>query len=146
MKKILLAFGLIFLFFTAWYYWRNPPTAKVKIRDQIFWVEVAVTPKERERGLSGRETLAPNRGMLFIFASPGVYHFWMRGMQFPLDFIWIKENRVVDISKNIPPPRNSEPQMEVAPSEPVDKVLEVNAGTVGKLQIQVGDQVEYSTN
>ncbi|MFZ5845697.1 MAG: DUF192 domain-containing protein [Patescibacteria group bacterium] len=143
MKKLLLIAAVVLSVFALWYYWHNPLTAKVKIKDQIFLVEVAVTAKERERGLSGRTTLAPNRGMLFVFASPGVYHFWMREMRFPLDFIWIKDQTVVDLSENIPSPTGGEKPVELAPRQPVDKVLEVNAGEVTKYGITVGDKVDF---
>jgi uncharacterized membrane protein (UPF0127 family) len=65
-------------------------------------VEVADTPAERGRGLSGREMLPENSGMLFVFDTPGRYGFWMYGMKFPLDIIWIDERlRVVYFVENV---------------------------------------------
>jgi uncharacterized membrane protein (UPF0127 family) len=67
-------------------------------------VEVADTPAERGRGLSGREMLPENSGMLFVFDTPGRYGFWMYGMKFPLDIIWIDESlRVVYFVENAQP-------------------------------------------
>jgi uncharacterized membrane protein (UPF0127 family) len=67
-------------------------------------VEVADTPAERGRGLSGREMLPENSGMLFVFDTPGRYGFWMYGMKFPLDIIWIDERlRVVYFVENAQP-------------------------------------------
>ncbi len=143
MKKPLVLLGVVVAALAAWHYLQNPLSARVKIRNQVFYVDLAVTPPERERGLSGRESLAPNRGMLFLFGSPGVYHFWMRGMKFPLDFIWIKEYTVVDIDTNVPPPAEGAEPIELAPDIAVDKVLEVASGTVQTYGIQVGDRVEY---
>ena len=45
----------------------EPPTPKVLIADAAFDVEIASTPAERAGGLSGREGLAPESGMLFLF-------------------------------------------------------------------------------
>src|SRR3989338_662243 len=58
-------------------------------------VELAVTPAQRERGLSGRDRLEPRSGMLFVFEDDGVRGFWMKGMTFPIDIIWIDDERVV---------------------------------------------------
>ncbi len=142
MKKIL-AIAIVLGIFTTWYYWKNPLSAKVRIRDKVFSVDVAVTPKDRERGLSGRKNLGENRGMLFLFGSPGVYHFWMKDMQIPLDFIWITGSTIVDIDENIQPPKGEELPIELAPSQPIDKVLELNAGISAQYGIKTGDRVEY---
>lgn len=143
MKRILIiVIGLMFLG-TLFYYWKNPLSAKLKINGTVFFVELAITPKERERGLSRRKSLAENRGMLFLFGAPGKYHFWMRDMKFPLDFLWISGESIVDIDENIPPPKVSELRIELAPDQPVDKVLEVNAGTIKQYGIKIGDTVEY---
>lgn len=135
---IVIVFG--FLFF---YYWKNPLRPKVRINNHIFYVDVAVTPKQRERGLSGRKKLENNEGMLFLFEDPGLFHFWMREMLFPLDFIWIDGNTIVDLSKNVPHPTGNESAIELAPKEPVDKVLEINAGTIDAIGATIGDTIEF---
>ncbi|MBI3589726.1 MAG: DUF192 domain-containing protein [Candidatus Liptonbacteria bacterium] len=122
------------------------PTSEIKIGDQVFKVEVAEDMMARARGLSGREKLDENQGMLFIFNYPGDYGFWMKDMKFGLDLVWIKENRVVGFAENVQP----EPGKTVFglttyhPPEAVDKVLEVNAGTVGKYGFKIGDRVEFN--
>ena len=58
-------------------------------------VEVADTQASRELGLSGREKMGDDEGILFVFDTPGRYGFWMKDMQFPLDIIWINQNGVV---------------------------------------------------
>jgi uncharacterized membrane protein (UPF0127 family) len=104
-------------------------------------VEVADTPAERGRGLSGREMLPENSGMLFIFDTPGRYGFWMYGMKFPLDIIWIDERlRVVYFVENAQPCVNICETYE--PPADALYVLEVNAGFVKKYGLKVGDVVE----
>ncbi|MDP2432653.1 MAG: DUF192 domain-containing protein [Pseudomonadota bacterium] len=62
-------------------------------------MEVAATPASRERGLSGHERLAPDSGMWFVLPEAGTTGFWMRGMRFPIDLIWVGQNqRVVDVA------------------------------------------------
>jgi uncharacterized membrane protein (UPF0127 family) len=106
-------------------------------------VEVADTPAERGRGLSGREMLPENSGMLFVFDTPGRYGFWMYGMKFPLDIIWIDERlRVVYFVENAQPCVNICETYE--PPADALYVLEVNAGFVKKYGLKVGDVVELS--
>jgi uncharacterized membrane protein (UPF0127 family) len=104
-------------------------------------VEVADTPAERGRGLSGREMLPENSGMLFVFDTPGRHGFWMYGMKFPLDIIWIDERlRVVYFVENAQPCVNICETYE--PPADALYVLEVNAGFVKKYGLKVGDVVE----
>jgi hypothetical protein len=106
-------------------------------------VEIRDSQEERELGLSYRETMAKDEGMAFVFDGAAPYGFWMLGMQFPLDMIWIRGGKVVDISQNVPPPQSGisgEPEAR-APKEAVDTVIEVNAGWVEKNGIKIGDNV-----
>ncbi len=118
--------------------------AIIKINETIFEVEIADTILGRAKGLSGRKTLEENKGMLFIFKRPSKQSFWMVGMKFPLDIIWISGNEIVDILKNIQPPKNGELPAIVSPSIKVDKVLEIPAGSVDKFDIKTGDKLEYN--
>lgn len=142
MKYFLLAAGIL-IFALLWYYRVNPLGARVKIGATVFRVDLAITPKDREQGLSGRKGLASDEGMLFVFDQKGAYHFWMRGMQFPLDFLWIDGNTIVEISENIPAPGPGETPVELAPTVDIDRVLEINAGTAQAFGIEVGDRVEF---
>ncbi|MBI2594854.1 MAG: DUF192 domain-containing protein [Candidatus Colwellbacteria bacterium] len=121
---------------------------KVIIRDTEFNVVVAHNPMARSRGLSGRESLAENEGMLFLFPNTGYQVFWMKGMVIPIDIIWIKENRIVgfEVSVQPEPGVKSSRLTRYAPPEAVSRVLEVPAGTVGRLGIQVGDEIIVNYN
>jgi uncharacterized membrane protein (UPF0127 family) len=113
----------------------------VKINNTTIKVEVAETPLAREKGLSGREKLDQNKGMLFIFPQKDYYSFWMKEMKFPIDIIWISDNRVVDIAYDLPL-QASEFLKTYQPKEPVNFVLEVNAGFARNYNIKIGDRVE----
>jgi uncharacterized membrane protein (UPF0127 family) len=142
MKKIIwVLIGIVFL--VSLYYWKNPLGTRLKLKGEVFLVELALSGSEHEKGLSGRTELGQNRGMLFLFGQPGAYHFWMQGMKFPLDFIWIHGKTIVDVDENVPPPVGGEPPIELSASEPVDQVLEVNAGIINRLKISVGDTIEF---
>ena len=100
-------------------------------------VEVRDTEEGRDQGLSNREKLAEDEGMLFVFDQPGIYGFWMKGMKFPLDFVWIKDNAVAEITEDVEVGR-----MDIRPKETVDKVLEVNSGWVKQNNVRVGDKIK----
>ncbi len=100
-------------------------------------VQVADTPDARERGLSGRASLAPFDGMLFVFAEPSTL--WMQGMLFPLDIIWISpKGFVADIIENVSP--KSYPK-RFSSRSPAEYAVEVPAGFVGQHNISIGDRV-----
>jgi uncharacterized protein len=105
-----------------------------------FEIEYARTEEEKSQGLSGKKQLANNTGMLFVYEQPGFYGFWMKDMNFPLDFVWILDNKVVDISKNVQPPKNSYIP-KVMPKNKVNKVLEINAGKIDKCDIKIKNEV-----
>lgn len=121
---------------------------KIVIKEQEFNVEIADNPMKRSRGLSGRKNLEMNEGMLFLFSRAGYQSFWMKGMLIPVDIIWIKDNAIVGFEKNVQPePGVKQGQLNVySPPEPVDKVLEVSAGIVERLDIQVGETAVVSYN
>lgn len=108
-------------------------------------VEIADNDALRTQGLSGRKSLATNSGMLFIYPRAGIYSFWMKEMQFPLDFIWISGDTVADLMKDVPAPETND--LLVLPTyqsnTPVDKALELNAGSIDRLTIKIGDKIKY---
>src|SRR3972149_7220741 len=87
-------------------------------------VEVARTEAEKVRGLSGREGLAADRGMLFVYETPVRPMIWMREMRFPLDILWIRDGRVVDVVRGAKAPAPGEAPQEFAPRADAEYVLE----------------------
>lgn len=117
----------------------------VELNGNKIKLEIADSPEELEKGLSGREKLDQDKGMLFVFEKPGRYSFWMKDMNFPLDIIYLSDSKVVTIHKNIPPLKdetNANNQILYEPTEPADKVIEINAGLADKYKLKVGDSVK----
>ncbi len=124
---------------------RNPSNAYVKIDGKTFYVDVAKTPKQQELGLDIYDKLPQDRGMIFPFSYPDYYAFWMHGMKFPIDIIYINNDKIVDIFPNLPYPKNiNEQPVTVTPSEKANYVLEINAGLSQKYHFKKGDVVEIS--
>jgi uncharacterized protein len=123
----------------------NPPlpTEQLGIDSVVFNVEIASTMIQQSRGLSNRPSLGANDGMLFVFASGTTQSFWMKDMNFPLDIIWISGNTIVGFAQNDPAAPGVAVPISTIVYSPLntDKVLEVNAGTVAKYNIKVGDTV-----
>lgn len=117
---------------------------QLKINNSVIGIEVADTAEKRSQGLSGRQSLDPDSGMLFIFESPKKYQFWMRGMKLPLDFIFIKDGKVMDLLRNVKPPMEGQKDSTLPiyqPIVPINMMLEVNANYIDSHAISVGDQV-----
>lgn len=122
-----------------------PVSKHLQINEAKLTVEIADTQAKRNKGLGGRQSLATDEGMLFVFDTTGKHPFWMKGLTFPLDFVWIRGDKVVDLSLNVAPPTPGQQDASLPiyqSKEGVDKILEVNAGTIEKLRIKVGDTVK----
>jgi hypothetical protein len=118
----------------------------IRIGENVFKIEIAETIGQKARGLGYRDGLAIDRGMLFNFETEDKPGFWMMGMRFPIDILWIKNNKIVGIEKNVLPPTQEAPENALKlyyPPEAIDKVLEINAGSCDKLGIEIGSTVEY---
>lgn len=104
-----------------------------------FLVEIADDPFERQKGLMYREKLLKDHGMLFVFKRSGNYSMWMKNTSIPLDMIFINSShQVVELIENATP--NTE--IEYGGTELSSFVLEVNAGSIKKYGINVGNVVK----
>ena len=141
MKKIVIAALAVLTILgvsLAYFVLQPPNTVQITFAGVNLNVELATTPSQQEKGLSDRDSMPLDHGMLFIFSSQGYWGFWMHGMRFPLDIIWFNSNRqVVWIEPNLPPcnPTNC---YEVTPETRSMYVLEVNAGFVTAHHIKLG--------
>lgn len=121
-------------------------STKVLVNGQTVSVMVAKTDKEKQVGLSGRDKIGENQGMLFVFDKPNYYSFWMKEMKFPIDIIYINGNKITTIVENAKPPLSSNDNLAIyQPSEKSDKVLELNAGSADKLKIKKGTIVKIES-
>ena len=121
----------------------------VKIAGADVKVELALTPTEQARGLSGRSELKEGEGVLFVFDNPGIYSFWMKDMLFPIDIIWLAPSngggdslmKVVYIKKDARPesyPKTFDSELEAK------YILEVASGFSEKNNLQVGDSAVFT--
>jgi uncharacterized protein len=120
------------------------PTAT--INNHNFVVEVISTATEKEQGLSGREFLAEDNGMLFLYDTKEIRAFWMKDMRFDIDLLWINDQEIVGIEKLMTAPDPDTLYDDLAKynsPQPVNRILEFPAGTIDKYSIQVGDIINF---
>ena len=107
-----------------------------------FDVEIAATEAERQRGLMFRHALAPDAGMLFDYGAPVRVSMWMKNTLIPLDMLYIaSDGRIVHIVERTIP----HSLVALSAGRSIRAVLEVNAGTVARLELRPGDTVLHTT-
>jgi len=150
MPKFIIFLALIAIALGAYYFKYGFPKLETEnslavrmltIGGKTLEVEIADTLVSRKQGLSGKESLGDNQGMLFVYGEPGNYSFWMKDMKFAIDIIWIDENKkIVDITYNAVP--ESYPQT-FSPKLPAKYVLEVSGLWVEEHGIGIGAVLNY---
>lgn len=116
----------------------EPRFVMVSVDNQNLSVEVARTEEEITQGLSNRTSLGSD-GMLFVIDPPRIPSFWMKGMNFPLDIIWIRNGKVINIDSDVPAFMQQAVNPPLyQPSSSVDHVLELPAGVAKTLGFKVG--------
>ena len=106
-------------------------------------VEVADTFKKRSLGLGKRNSLKKGWGMLFVFEKRIPHSFWMKNMRFPIDIIWLDNQRIVELAENVPPPQEGESPKVMEPRLPSNFVLEIESGRAMALGLNVGQKLSY---
>ncbi len=147
-KIIIVLFFILFLSIFLFFEIKNnlnqkEEIKKIVINEKIINIELAKSPLEHYIGLSGREELCDNCGLLFIFPDLETRQFVMRNMKFPLDIIFIKNNTIVEILENLEPEGDS-PKKIYSSNSPVNNVLEINAGISKQYGLEIGQKVYFS--
>src|SRR5688500_6564703 len=107
--------------------------------------EIADTTEKRAKGLMYRDSLAKDRGMLFTFAEPQLWTFWMKNTRIPLDIIWMDgKKRIVHIERNVPTcSRTDDGGPQYQPNDNAMYVLELAAGVADALKLQRGSVLKF---
>jgi uncharacterized membrane protein (UPF0127 family) len=102
-------------------------------------LEKVATEEGRKQGLSNRNSLPENRGMLLVFDYIGRQCIWMKDMKFSLDIMWVNAaNNVIKLEQNIAP--------STYPTEYCSSgtlfVIELNAGAAARHGLTVGSHID----
>ena len=102
-------------------------------------IEYATTASAREKGLSGRDSIPSDYGMLFVFQRDDKYGFWMKDTLVPLDIFWLdNKGQVVHIEQNV---ATSTYTNVFYPTTPARYVLETVAGFASEHDIKIGSKL-----
>ena len=98
-------------------------------------MEVADSSPKRNKGLLGRDRLAPGEG-LRILPCDAIHTI---GMRFPIDLIYLdRKNEIKKLCRNVKPWRMSA-------CLAAHSVLELPAGTIRSTETRTGDTIEFSS-
>lgn len=122
-------------------------TREVKLPDGAkFRAEVVTSKFDMSRGMMFRDSLPPDRGMLFIHGEPGLFSYWMYQVRIPLDLIWMDQNRLItEIVANAEPCKSESAAKcpQYGGKRRSLFVLELNAGMAAKHNLKPGDRLDF---
>ena len=130
--------GMLLVGFVLVYYGENTSSPMLVMADTYYSVEVAKTRQEQERGLGDRDELCEHCALLFLFPEKSIRGFWMKNMRFPIDIIWLVDQTVVHIEREV---AYDSPLVYFPPVQ-ANRVIEVNAGEA--TLVQVGDTIFFN--
>jgi uncharacterized membrane protein (UPF0127 family) len=107
--------------------------------------EVMMRPEDMMRGMMFRDSLAPERGMLFIHGEAGRYTYYMYQVRIPLDIIWLDADRqIVEMSPNTPPCKTRASECpHYGGKMNALYVLELAGGSIDKHGLRVGQVLRF---
>jgi len=123
----------------------TPPTPTCTIpTGATIRLELAISDEERQVGLMFRDVVPPDTGMLFLFSGDGIWPFWMKNTQVPLDFIWLdSQGKVVEVRTDVPPCL-LDPCPSFKPAATSRAMLEMAAGSALRLGLKPGIALRFT--
>lgn len=117
----------------------------VEIGSKSFELELALTRQARYKGLSDRESIDEDGGMLFVFNAPEKLSFVMRRCPVPIDILFLDPaGRVVAMHQMQvePDPDAPDDQLRRYTSKwPAQFAIEIKGGSLPDLDVKVGDKI-----
>jgi uncharacterized protein len=115
-----------------------PENLGVVINNNDYYLEVAQNNQERKKGLSDRQEICSNCGMLFIFDKEDKHSFWMKDTHLPLDIIWLNSKK--EIVKIITAAQ-TDSETIYTNKIPAKYAIELPANESLKLKLQIGNTI-----
>ena len=115
------------------------------INGRAFNLEVARDATSRGRGLGGRDALADDWSMLFVFPQEGFHRFWMKDVSFALDLIYVTgDGAIVDVQTMAPEPGVPDVDLTLyMPSVEALLAIEIGGGLARRHGIEPGTVVRF---
>ncbi|MBI3889607.1 DUF192 domain-containing protein [Candidatus Saccharibacteria bacterium] len=116
----------------------------IKLGKSEFSMRVARSEQELDQGLSGTSKMPVDEALLFVFPRNQKWGIWMKEMNYPIDIVWIDENKtVVHIQRNALP--SSYPDTTFRPPKPAKYVAELKAGVIDDKRITIGSLAVFDS-
>lgn len=145
-KKLLLTLFFLIAIYIIFIFVYRPKTKTIVIElgKSKYNFEIAKTISQKTLGLSARNTLCKNCGMIFVYSSENIYPFWMKNTLIPLDMIWLdKSGKIVTYHHAVPEPKTPVTQLKIYKnSTPAQYILEINSNDFEKLNLKIGDIIK----
>jgi uncharacterized membrane protein (UPF0127 family) len=111
---------------------------------KVLQAEVMVSDADRAMGLMFRPSLPLDRGMIFVFETSDHHAIWMKNCRFPIDILWLdEERRIVHVEESVPPCK-ADPCPSYAPMRRASYVVELNAKQARREKAVVGATVLFA--
>lgn len=137
---LLVIFGLVILMFAINSKNKCDLSIDTNYTIKCISLEIADTNESRTLGLSGREQLEDNQGMMFVFEDEATRCFWMKDMKFDLDMVWLNsDKKIVAIETGVRP--DSYPKEYCYDNS--QYVLEINSGKSQVIGLDIGQQLSF---
>ena len=111
---------------------------------KVLQVEVMVKDEDRAMGLMFRPSLAPDRGMLFLFDDSDFHGIWMKNCKFPIDILWLDADRKIVHVQEGALPCTKEPCAVYSPLRRAIYVVELGSGQARREKAAVGETVGFT--
>jgi uncharacterized membrane protein (UPF0127 family) len=115
-------------------------TTRLSINGHVLTVELATTPASLHCGLAFRDTLAADRGMLFVFGREREVRFWMKDTRIPLSIAFLDADGIIVALADMDP---AHPERRYPSGVPVRYALETNRGWFAARDIRRGDRAAF---
>lgn len=113
------------------------PKTTIYLGNGVYDAQIANTPAEREKGLSGVTQLGPRDALLFVFPSDDTWGIWMKDMKIPIDIVWLdNDKKVVYSVKNASPDDST--NVTFNPVSAARYIVELPAGVIDSKNIRTG--------
>jgi uncharacterized protein len=110
----------------------------------VLQTEVMIKDPERQMGLMFRPSLARDHAMLFVFESLDFHGIWMKNCKFPIDIVWLDEQRkVVHVAESVPPCK-ADPCPVYEPMQRAAFVVEMNAQQARQEKVALGATLDFT--
>jgi uncharacterized protein len=110
---------------------------------KVLKVEVMVKDEDRAMGLMFRSALPTDQGMLFIFEQSDFHGIWMKNCKFPIDILWLDDQKTIVHLEESVPACKTEPCPVYQPLRKASFVVELNAGQARREKAVVGKSLEF---